>query len=208
MITACGVTHRSTRWNGQARGVAMHATRPCGQTCGGRGVSLHRARPCSQTGRGRGVIQHETEICSQPCGARGSDTRAATRLVSDCTWIRFCSSEERSVLVENSSRSVWTWVYLRRSRKGSDRRSRVWGQGHGQPKTAYWGELVFLQTSYPVGSRKPFIRWIGKTQANGVMSYGCVLHDGEDRILPIVKEEHNVTRAQVTSSELVEVAGS
>ncbi|KAG5415090.1 hypothetical protein IGI04_002657 [Brassica rapa subsp. trilocularis] len=50
------------------------------------------------------------------------------------TWRRFCSSEERSVLVEISSRPVWTWVYLRWSRKGSDRRSRVWGQGHGQPK--------------------------------------------------------------------------
>ncbi|KAF3552627.1 hypothetical protein DY000_02007631 [Brassica cretica] len=89
MITACGVTHRSTRWISQARGVAMHATGPCGQTCGGRGVSFHGARPCIQTGRGRGVILHETETCSQPCGARGvaphasgamrSDTRAATR---------------------------------------------------------------------------------------------------------------------------------
>ncbi|KAF2580023.1 hypothetical protein F2Q68_00005042 [Brassica cretica] len=27
----------------------MHATGPCGQTCGGRGVSLHGARPCIQT---------------------------------------------------------------------------------------------------------------------------------------------------------------
>ncbi|KAF2576790.1 hypothetical protein F2Q68_00005580 [Brassica cretica] len=26
--------------------------------------------------------------------------------------------------------------------------------------------------SYPAGSRKPLIRWIGKTQTNGVMSYG------------------------------------
>ncbi|KAF3574478.1 hypothetical protein F2Q69_00061739 [Brassica cretica] len=81
----------STRWFSQARGVAMHAIEPCGQTCGGRGVSLHGARPCIQTGRGRGVILHETETCSQPCGARGvaahasgtmrTDTRAATRLV-------------------------------------------------------------------------------------------------------------------------------
>ncbi|KAF3506206.1 hypothetical protein F2Q69_00009985 [Brassica cretica] len=134
----------STRWIGQARGVAMQATGPCGQTCEGHGVSLHGARPCIQTGRGRGVILHETETCSQPCGARGvaahasgamrTDTRAATRLVPDCTWRRFCSSEERSDIVETSSRSVWTWVYLRRSRKGSDHRSRVWGQGHGQPK--------------------------------------------------------------------------
>ncbi|KAF3576933.1 hypothetical protein DY000_02033035 [Brassica cretica] len=145
MITACGVTHRSTRWNGKTRGVAMHATRPCGQTCGGRGVSLHGARPCIQTGMWCGVILHETDTCSQPCGARGvaahasgamrSDTWVATRLVPDCTWRRFCSSEERSVLVDTSSRPVWTWVNLRRSRKGSDRRSRVWGQGHGQPKT-------------------------------------------------------------------------
>ncbi|KAF3494717.1 hypothetical protein DY000_02056067 [Brassica cretica] len=83
----------STRWFSQARGVAMHATEPCGQTCGGRGVSLHGARPCIQTGRGRGVILHETETCSQPCGARGvaahasgtmrTDTRVATRLVPD-----------------------------------------------------------------------------------------------------------------------------
>ncbi|KAF3509166.1 hypothetical protein F2Q69_00006894 [Brassica cretica] len=145
MITASGVTNRSTRWISQARGVAMHATGPCGQTCGGRGVSFHGDRPCIQTGRGRGVILHETETCSQPCGARGvaphasgamrSDTRAATRLVPDCSWRRCCSSEERLVLVEAISRSVWTWVYLRRSRKGSDRISRVWGQGHGQPKT-------------------------------------------------------------------------
>ncbi|CAG7888363.1 unnamed protein product [Brassica rapa] len=92
-------------------------------------------------GIGNGVTLHETETCSQPCGARGvaahasgamrTDTRTATRLVPDCTWRRFCSSEERSVLVEISSRPVWTWVYLRWSRKGSDRRSRVWGQGHG-----------------------------------------------------------------------------
>ncbi|KAG5373993.1 hypothetical protein IGI04_042689 [Brassica rapa subsp. trilocularis] len=34
------------------------------------------------------------------------------------------------------------------------------------------GELVFLQTSYPAGSRKPLIRWIGKTQRDGVMAYG------------------------------------
>ena len=73
----------------------MHATRPCGQTCGGRGVSLHGARPCIQTGRGRGVTLHVSRSCNQPCGARGvaahaseamrNDTRAATRLVSD--WL-------------------------------------------------------------------------------------------------------------------------
>ncbi|WZZ88545.1 hypothetical protein YC2023_117124 [Brassica napus] len=34
------------------------------------------------------------------------------------------------------------------------------------------GELVFLKTSYPAGSRKPLIRWIGKTQRDGVMAYG------------------------------------
>ncbi|KAF2533199.1 hypothetical protein F2Q70_00029699 [Brassica cretica] len=98
---------------------------------------------------------------------------------------------------------------LEKVRKGSDRRSRVWGQGHGQPKpltnaeclddiaklwivrysgiSVYansgmcicvthnarhiWGELVFLKTSYPAGSRKPLIRWIGMTETNGVMSY-------------------------------------
>ncbi|KAF3554604.1 hypothetical protein F2Q69_00012257 [Brassica cretica] len=104
MITACGVTYRSTRWNGQARDVAMHAIESCGQPC---------VRWC--------VDLHALQSYSQPSG-RG-------------TWRRFCSSEERSVLVETSSRTVWTWVYLRRSRNGSDRRSRVWGQGHSQPKT-------------------------------------------------------------------------
>ncbi|KAF2582893.1 hypothetical protein F2Q68_00005297 [Brassica cretica] len=39
-----------TRWNGQARDVAMHATEACSLTYGGRGVSLHGARPCIQTG--------------------------------------------------------------------------------------------------------------------------------------------------------------
>ncbi|KAF2565180.1 hypothetical protein F2Q70_00017966 [Brassica cretica] len=70
----------STMWIGQARGVAMHATRPCGQTCGGPGVSLHGARLCIQTGRGCGVILHETETCSQTCGARaiGNIPRPAT----------------------------------------------------------------------------------------------------------------------------------
>ncbi|KAF2570413.1 hypothetical protein F2Q70_00002723 [Brassica cretica] len=63
----------STRWIGQARGVAMHATRPCGQTCGGRGVSLHGARPCIQTGRGRGVTMHVSRSCNHPCGARAHD---------------------------------------------------------------------------------------------------------------------------------------
>ncbi|KAF2610658.1 hypothetical protein F2Q70_00012178 [Brassica cretica] len=61
MITTCGVTHRSTRWNGQVRGVAIYTTRPCGQTCGGRGVTLHVSRPCIQTGRGRGVTFHHLE---------------------------------------------------------------------------------------------------------------------------------------------------
>ncbi|KAF2603211.1 hypothetical protein F2Q70_00025616 [Brassica cretica] len=155
MITACGVTHRSTRWNGQARDVAMHAIEACGQPCVRWCVDLHSLQSYSQpSGRGC-VILHETETCSQPCGARGvtahasgamrSDTRAATRLESDwllTTWRRFCSSEERSVLVKTSSRPVWTWVYLRMSRNGSDRRSRVWGQGHGQPKTVTSSELV------------------------------------------------------------------
>ncbi|KAF3496113.1 hypothetical protein DY000_02054779 [Brassica cretica] len=45
---------------------------------------------------------------------------------------------------------------------------------------AYWGELVFLQTSYPAGSRKPLIRWIGKTQIDGVMAYVALGKD--DRI--------------------------
>ncbi|KAF3547844.1 hypothetical protein DY000_02005081 [Brassica cretica] len=134
----------STRWNGQALGVAMHATKACGQPCVRWCVDLHALQSCSWPSVRGCVILHETETCSQPCGARGvaahasgamrSDTRAAARLVPDCTWRRFCSSEERSVLVETSSRPIWTWVYLRRSRKGSDRRSRVWGQGHGQPK--------------------------------------------------------------------------
>ncbi|KAF3587850.1 hypothetical protein F2Q69_00027464 [Brassica cretica] len=107
MITACGVTHISTRWNGQARGVAIHATGPCGQTCGGRGVTLHVSRPCIQTGRGSGVILYETETCSQPCGARGvaahasgamrSDTRAATRLVPD--WLMFPINTPRPPLI-------------------------------------------------------------------------------------------------------------
>ncbi|KAF2549634.1 hypothetical protein F2Q70_00021547 [Brassica cretica] len=107
MITACGVTHRSTRWNGKTRGVAMHATRPCGQTCGGRGVSLHGARPCIQTGMWCGVILHETDTCSQPCGARGvaahasgamrSDTWVATRLVPD--WLLFPINSPRSPLI-------------------------------------------------------------------------------------------------------------
>ncbi|KAF3560202.1 hypothetical protein F2Q69_00013203 [Brassica cretica] len=89
----------STRWIGQARGVAMHATRACGQTCGGRGVSLHGSRPCIQTGRGLGVTFHVSRSCNQPCGARGvavhasgamrSDTRAATRLISDCYSVDF-----------------------------------------------------------------------------------------------------------------------
>ncbi|KAF2578935.1 hypothetical protein F2Q68_00004324 [Brassica cretica] len=136
-----------TRWNGQARGVAMHATEACGQPCVRWGVDLHALQSCSRpSGRGC-VILHETEACSQSCGARGgtakhkvsrcmrpghaarhvedvvsacmtsgargaaahasgamrNDTRAATRLAPDCTWRRFCSSEERSVLVETSS---------------------------------------------------------------------------------------------------------
>ncbi|KAF3560203.1 hypothetical protein F2Q69_00013202 [Brassica cretica] len=90
-----GMTCGARGGSAKARGVAMHATRPCGQTCGGRGVSLHGARPCTQTGRDRGVTLHVSRSCNQPCGARGvaahasramrSDTRAATRLVSD--WL-------------------------------------------------------------------------------------------------------------------------
>ncbi|KAF3607903.1 hypothetical protein DY000_02046396 [Brassica cretica] len=51
-----------TRWNGQARDVAMHSTEACGLTCGRRGVSLHGARPCIYTGRGRGVTFHPTTL--------------------------------------------------------------------------------------------------------------------------------------------------
>ncbi|KAF2536646.1 hypothetical protein F2Q68_00019821 [Brassica cretica] len=51
----------ASSWD-QARGVAMHATRPCGQTCGGRGVSLHGDMPCIQTGRGRGVTLHYSRV--------------------------------------------------------------------------------------------------------------------------------------------------
>ena len=97
----------STRWIGQARGVAMHATGACGQTCGGHAVSLHGARPCIQTGIGRGVIMHETETCSQPCEARGvaahasgamrTDIRAATRLVPD--WLLIPINSPRPPLI-------------------------------------------------------------------------------------------------------------
>ena len=65
----------STRWNGQARGVAMHATEACGQPCVRWGVDLHALQSCSRpSGRGC-VILHETEACSQPCGARGGTAK-------------------------------------------------------------------------------------------------------------------------------------
>ncbi|KAF3549273.1 hypothetical protein DY000_02006327 [Brassica cretica] len=61
----------STRWNGQARGVAMHAPEACGQPCVRWGVDLHALQSFIRpSGRGC-VILHETEACSQPCGARG-----------------------------------------------------------------------------------------------------------------------------------------
>ncbi|KAG5388270.1 hypothetical protein IGI04_029811 [Brassica rapa subsp. trilocularis] len=213
----------STRWNGQARGVAMHATEACGQPCVRWGVDLHALQSCSRpSGRGC-VILHETEACSQPCGARGgtakhevsrcmrpdhaarhvedvvsacmtsgargaathasgamrSDTRAATRLVPDwlmipinrprtplisthpehikttskhkekakkerssfdiSTWRRFCSSEERSVLVETSSSED-------QSRRGSTcegrERVRITEVGFGVKATVTSSELV------------------------------------------------------------------
>jgi len=97
----------STRWNGQARGVAMHATEACGQPCVRWCVDLHALQSCSwPSGRGC-VILHETETCSQPCGARGvaahasgamrSDTRAATRLVPD--WLLFYINSPRPPLI-------------------------------------------------------------------------------------------------------------
>ncbi|KAF3603637.1 hypothetical protein F2Q69_00034922 [Brassica cretica] len=136
----------STRWIGQARGVAMHATRQCGQTCGGRGVSLHGSRPCIQTGRGLGVTFHVSRSCNQPCGARGvaahasgamrSDTRAATRLISDWQFSRtvtlpILSQHLEKVLlklreISSSGDKFKTSLdvgLLGRSRKGSDRRS-------------------------------------------------------------------------------------
>ncbi|KAF2580894.1 hypothetical protein F2Q68_00004734 [Brassica cretica] len=90
----------STRWNGQARGVAMHATEACGQPCVRWCVDLHKLQSCSwPSGRGC-VILHETETCSQPCGAQGvaahasgamrRDTRAAARLVPD--WVPLLGS--------------------------------------------------------------------------------------------------------------------
>ncbi|KAF3567618.1 hypothetical protein DY000_02015817 [Brassica cretica] len=203
----------STRWIGQARGVAMHATRPCGWTCGRCGVSLHGAWPCIQTGRGRGVTLHVSRSCNQPCGARGvtahasgamrSDTRAAIRLVSDC--------EERSVLVETSSRPVWTWVYLRRSRKRSDRRSRVSGQGYGQPKTVILIELMACLLLLENRSSLLMVRLIGEP-----LAFDCLGWDSKGLYL-LVGDCNSLSNArlltphsllfQVTSSELAGVAG-
>ena len=87
----------------------MHATGPCGQTCGGRGVILHGSRPYIQTGRGRGVSLHVSRPCRRTCGARGaaahasgamrSDTRAATRLVPD--WLLIPINRPRPPLISN-----------------------------------------------------------------------------------------------------------
>ena len=99
----------STRWNDQARGVAMHATEACDQPCVRWRVDLHALQSSSwPSGRGC-VILHETETCSQPCGARGvaahasgamrSDTRAATRLVPD--WLLFPINSPRPPLISN-----------------------------------------------------------------------------------------------------------
>ncbi|KAF2535230.1 hypothetical protein F2Q70_00004322 [Brassica cretica] len=153
----------STRWIVQARGVAMHATRPCGQTCGGRGFSLHGDRPCIQTVIGCGVTFLVSRSCNQPCGARGvaahasgamrSDTRAATRLVSD--WLLIPINNPRPPPISPHPEHIKHLC---------------------NPQClAYWGELVFLQTSYPAGSRKPLIRWIRKTLIDGVMAYGCLI---------------------------------
>ncbi|KAF2603333.1 hypothetical protein F2Q70_00027751 [Brassica cretica] len=83
----------STRWNGQPRGVAMHANEACGQPCVRWCVDLHALQSCSwPSGRGC-VILHETETCSQPCGARGEplaldclgwDSEGLYLLVGDC----------------------------------------------------------------------------------------------------------------------------
>ena len=107
MITACRVTHISTRWIDQV----AECRDACGQTCGGHGVSLHEARPCIQTGRGHGVTLNVINSCIQPCGARGaaahaygamqSDTRAATRaatrLVPD--WLMLPINSPRLPLI-------------------------------------------------------------------------------------------------------------
>ncbi|KAF2576429.1 hypothetical protein F2Q70_00003904 [Brassica cretica] len=93
----------------------------------------------------------------------------------DSTWRRFCSSEERSFLVETSSRPVWTWVYLRRSRKGSSQKS---GLG-SKPRSTKNCEPLALDC----------LGWDCNSLSNA-------------RLLT----PHSLL-FQVTSSELVEVAG-
>ncbi|KAF2609093.1 hypothetical protein F2Q68_00044066 [Brassica cretica] len=170
-----------------------------------------------------------------PCMEPDHASRQVEGVVSLCiTWRRFCSSEERSVLVETSSRPVWTWVYLRRSRKGSDRRSRVWGQGHGQPKTLANAECLddiaklwivsvasdlvpggFKEIPYSLdredSDRRGHGLWLSEH-----LALDCLGWDSEGLYL-LVRDCNSLSNArlltthsllfQVTSSELVEVAG-
>ena len=73
----CSLTHRSTRWNGQARGVSAHATEACWSTCVCWGGVLHEFQSCSLTSGMSGGVLHVSWTCSQQCGARGAAAHAS-----------------------------------------------------------------------------------------------------------------------------------
>ncbi|WZZ15224.1 hypothetical protein YC2023_108313 [Brassica napus] len=64
------------------------------------------------------------------------------------------------------------------------------------------GELVFLQTSYPAGSKKPLIRWIGKTQRDGVLTLSHKVVDIKAMRFPLLEARS----WQEAKSNLVTVA--
>ncbi|KAF2610256.1 hypothetical protein F2Q70_00011154 [Brassica cretica] len=90
-------------------------------------------------------------------GAMRSDTRAATRLVHD--WLLAVFENSYSADFESAPGEVFFKSreisssgdqfknrldvgLLGKVKKGSDRRSWVWGQGHGQPKTVSYDQLI------------------------------------------------------------------
>ncbi|WZZ15418.1 hypothetical protein YC2023_108507 [Brassica napus] len=92
--------------------------------------------------------------------ARGGSVRVQISLSRPVSFFmvkpRFCPNQDHSSPVQSS---------------------RPWGFGEvlsDQPAASrleHW-VISVSSASYPAGSRKPLIRWIGKTPTNGVMYYG------------------------------------
>ncbi|KAF3512140.1 hypothetical protein F2Q69_00005579 [Brassica cretica] len=130
----------------EVRGGLMHGIRTWWQLPGsvcvkGNMSDLHATKPWIRHVDDVVSACIQTWSCNLTCGARSAAAHAYGHTASCHTFLRVFenshSASFESTPREGSDRvkSVQTWVYLRRSGKGSYRRRRIWGQCHVQPTT-------------------------------------------------------------------------